>query len=363
MVSFGNRPDDGVGEYRVIGPSRRRLFGALVLSALLPLRASTAAPPDRMWFCPGPGTLDYLGLFESPADWPHARQVMSVFKFYQQHTRMPADPIVGPNTFDAFVRADAFRTLTRWGKKIAIEVAAVKDYYCTADASGMNAAIAASRESVRAIESAGGMVSYLAMDDPFAGGLAPACGGPAPEPSADRVATFVRGVRAAAPSVQVGWIEAYPLSSADAIESMMSMLASRNTLPAFLHMDVDMPFLIRRGQTADFVRDMKRLRSAAADRHMPFGIIIWGNNGDADALYAADAGHLVDSIATTFPGWDLTPDHVIVQSWAESKDGLRITPTNLPEDAPYTHTNLLWSVFRRLHGQTGQPSGAAVGRR
>ena len=42
---------------------------------------------------------------------------------------------------------------------------------------------------------------------------------------------------------------------------------------------------------------------------------------------------------------------MIVQSWAASRDGLRITPTNLPEDAPYTHTNLLWSVFRRLHGQ------------
>jgi len=365
MVSLRAGADDRLGSNRVIGPSRRLLFGGLALSVLLlPMRASSAAPAtDRLWFCPGPGTLDYLRLFENPGDWPHARQVMSVFKFYQQHTRMPPDPIVGPNSYDAFVRAGAFSTLNRWGKKIAVEVAAIKDYYCTPDASGMNAAIAASVDSIRAIEAAGGTVTYLSMDDPFAGGLAPVCGGPAIEPSADRVATFVRGVRTAVPNVQIGWIEAYPLSSADAIESMMSMLAARNTLPAFLHMDVDMPFLIRKNQTADFVRDMKRLSSAAAARQMPFGIIVWGDNGDADALYAVDAGHIVDSIASTFPSWDLMPDHVIVQSWAASRDGLRITPTNLPEDAPYTHTNLLWSVFRRLHGQNGQTSGTAVGRR
>jgi len=343
----------------------RPLAAALVAAALfaLPAPTQTATPPDRIWFCPGPGTLDYLRLFENPDQWDNARAVMSVFKFYQQHTRMPPDPIVGPNNYDALVRAGAFRMLQNWGKKTAIEVAAVKDYYCTPDARGMAAAVTASIESVHAVENAGGSVTYLAMDDPFAAGQAPVCGGPALEPSADRVATFIRGVHAAFPAVQIGWIEAYPLSSADSIEAMIAMLASRGTLPAFLHMDVDFPLLVRRNQTADFTRDMKRLRQAAASRQMPFGVIIWGNNGDADALYAADAGRLLDAIASTFPGWDQSPDHVIVQSWAVSKDGLLITPTNLPEDARYTHTNILWSTFRRLRGQTGPSSGTAVRQR
>lgn len=45
----------------------------------------------------------------------------------------------------------------------------------------MSAAVAATLASVRAVESAGGTVSYLAMDEPFVSGRAPVCGGPALE--------------------------------------------------------------------------------------------------------------------------------------------------------------------------------------
>jgi hypothetical protein len=324
-------------------------------------RAQRAAP--RFWFCPGPGTLDYVQLFDHPEQWRHARQLVSVFKFYQQHTLMPPDRTVGPDSYEAFARAGAFRKLRQWHIETAIEVGAVKEFYCTPDPRGMNEAIAATLASVRAVAAAGGSVSYLAMDDPFAAGRAPVCGGPAPEPSADRIATYTRGVHAGAPAVKIGWIEAYPLSTADAIESMMDLLSARGALPAFLHMDVDMPFLVRRNRTDDFGRDMKRLRDAARARGMQFGIIIWGNNGDADALYARDAERILEALTTTFPTPDSMPDHIVVQSWAESRTGLRITPTNLPEDQLYTHTNLLWNAFRRVRGQTAPASGAAVRRR
>ena len=66
-------------------------FAAALALLALPVSSRSAAPADRIWFLPGPGTLDYLRLFENPDDWPHARQIMSVFKFYQQHTQMPAD--------------------------------------------------------------------------------------------------------------------------------------------------------------------------------------------------------------------------------------------------------------------------------
>jgi hypothetical protein len=341
--------------------SLRLLVPALLVSLTVTGRA--AAVPDRIWFCPGPGTLDYLRLFEHPEEWAHARQVTQVFKFYQQHTQMSPDPIVGPNSYDALVRAGAFQALTKWGKKIAIEVGAVKEQYCTPDASGMNAAIAGTLASAAAVARAGGTVTYLAMDDPFAAGRAPVCGGPALEPTAARVATYVKGVRAALPAVQVGWIEAYPFSSADAIEAMMAMLADRGALPAFIHMDVDMPFLVRTGRTGDFVRDMRRLGQAASARNMRFGVIIWGSNGDADILYILDAERIVAALTETYPSWDALPDHLIVQSWAESSTHLRITPSNLPEDALYTHTNFLWEVFRRLRGQTGPSTGVAVPRR
>jgi hypothetical protein len=336
------------------------LFVALCCSIVLIGRASprAAATSDRIWFCPGPGTLDMIRLFEHPEEWAHARQLMSVFKFYQQQTVMPADPIVGPNSYDALARANAFRLLGRWGKKIAIEAGSVKEFLCTPDASGMTESIARTVQSIRSVQNAGGQVAYIAMDEPFVSGRAKVCGGPALEPTADRVATYVAGVHAAFPQVRIGLIEAYPFSSADAIENILQLLTARGVTPAFLHMDVDWHF----SGGDPFVRDMPRLKRAADTARIPFGIILTGYNGDADALYGADVETMTDLVARTFGTWNTMPDQLIFQSWAESQSGLRITPTNLPEDRPYTHTGMLWDVFRRLRGANGAATGSAVRR-
>src|SRR3954467_12343192 len=124
---------------------------AIAVLVLTPARAQTAISDDRVWFAPVPGATDYIRLFEHPEEWPRARQILSVFKFYQQHTQTPAPAIVGPNTYDALVRAGAFRLLAQWKKKIAIEAGAVKEFYCTPDASGMNEAIAQTVASSRAV--------------------------------------------------------------------------------------------------------------------------------------------------------------------------------------------------------------------
>ena len=102
------------------------------------------------------------------------------------------------------------------------------------------------------------------------------------------------------PALKIGLIEAYPFSSADAIETMVQLLRARGVPPAFLHMDVDWHSL----QPGVFARDMKRLQAYAASLNMPFGIIIVGYNGEADALYSFDTGSLADVIADTFQTWD-----------------------------------------------------------
>lgn len=328
----------------------------LILSA-----APQAAVRPEIWFCPGPGTLDYPHLFDRPDQWRHAREAVSVFKFYQQHTSSVSDAVNGPNTYDALVRAGAFSKVIAWGKKIALEVGAVKEFYCTPDASGMNRAIADTLASVHAVERAGGKVSYLAMDDPFAAGRAAVCGGPALQPTADRIATYVSGVRAAGVSASIGMIEAYPFSSEPQIETMLELLRARAAAPAFLHMDIDLNAI--RVFKVDMTGDLRRLKALCAAQNLPFGVIIWGNNGDADALYASDAGKLLNAVAEAFPTSSDLPDQIIVQSWAESRTGLRITPTNLPEDVAFTHTNLLWEFFRRLRGMTGAANGTATPRR
>ena len=341
---------------------RALVAAAVVVSVTLLFGASSraAAPTDRIWFAPGPGTLDYVQLFENPEQWPHARQLFDVFKFYQQHTQLPPPSSVGPNSYTALANAGVFRTLNGWGKKTAIEVGAVKDFYCTPDASGMQSAVSASVQSVQAIQSAGGTVTYLAMDDPFAAGQAPVCGGPALEPTADRIATYFTGVTSGAPSVKIGWIEAYPLAREPDIERAIALLNARGVHPAFLHMDFALNGV--KVFRTDFAADMTRLKSVCASAGIPFGIIVWGSDGDADALYALGAERVMNAITDAFPSWDALPDQIIVQSWAQTSTGLRITPSNLPESRSYTHTNLLWQFYRRLRGQTGSSSGTALAR-
>jgi hypothetical protein len=167
-------------------------------------------------------------------------------------------------------------------------------------------------------------------------------------------------VAQAFPNVRIGLIEAYPSFAPDGFGSMLHLLAARGVKPAFLHVDVDLRAL-RQGRD-DFPRDMRRLQSICADQQIPFGIIIWGYNGDSDVLYALDAARLGDAVADTFR-WQEMPEHLIFQSWAVSSAGLLITPQNLPESRAYTHTQILWSTWRRLIGQTGPSTGTAVIRR
>jgi hypothetical protein len=333
------------------------VLAVTVLCAGSPTRAANR--PHEIWLSPGPGTLDYIRLFQHPDEWPRARSLVDVFKVYQGHTQTPAPQTFLPNSFDALAGAGVFRTLMQWNKKIAIEAGAVKEFYCTPDASGMQEAITNTLESIRAVQSAGGTVSYVAMDEPFVSGRAKVCGGPALEPTADRVQTYVTGIHAAAPSVQIGLIEAYPFSSADAIERMLPLLKARGVTPAFLHMDVNWHLS---GADA-FVRDMRRLQSTSGTMQVPFGIIITGYSGDADALYAVDVYGITNLLAKTFGTWDALPDDLIFQSWAVSGTGLLITPSNLPEAVTYTHTNMLWDIYHRLRGMTGGATGTGVVRR
>jgi hypothetical protein len=285
-------------------------------------------------------------MFESPEEWWHARSLMSVYNFTEQHTYAVPDPIVGPNSYDALARAGAFQKLTRWGKKISIGVGVVKEFYCTPDASGMAEAIRRSMTAIDAVAVAGGTVNYLSMDEPWVSGRSKQCDGQALDKTADRVATYMAAMTRAHPDIRIGLIEAYPFSNADQIESMLGLLQARSSSPAFLHMDVDWHTA---GADA-FTRDMKRLAAACKARRLPFGIIITGYNGDADALFAADAYGIAHLIGQTFGSWSAMPDHIMFDAWVESKTGLRITPANLPEDRPYTQTSLLSDIYRYLRG-------------
>jgi hypothetical protein len=289
-----------------------------------------------------------LRLFESPEEWPRARRVVDVFQFYQGHLLTAVSPGEGPNSYSAFVRADAFRKLLRWGKRIGVEMAAVKEFYCTPDASGMEASIGRALEALRNVKAAGGRVSYLAMDEPFFAGLSRRCGGPSLAPTADRLAIYISAVRQAFPEVQIGLIEPYPAFSPAAFREMLQLLRERRTPLDFLH--IDALRLEVSPQREVFGSEMLELSALAGRYRLEFGVIIWGDNGEADVLYAEDALRSAANVGRVFGSWEVMPDHLIIQSWALSRSGQFITPSNLPETAPYTHTALVNEIYAMLRG-------------
>jgi hypothetical protein len=240
-----------------------------------------------------------------------------------------------------------------------MEIGSVKEGYCRDEPRGMSLSIQSAIASVLAVEAAGGSVEYLAQDEPWVAGSLAVCGGPALEPTADKVAAWMSAVQARFPRIQIGLIEAYPFLAVERIEGILDLLRARGTPPAFLHVDVDWHAL----RPGEFARDVPRLQAAAAARGMTFGVIVWGYNGDADRLFARDAADITNLLTAAFGSWDDMPAHVIFQSWAESGTGLRITPSNLPEDRPYTHTSNLRNLHRRLRGATGPAIGRAGPRR
>jgi hypothetical protein len=180
------------------------------------------------------------------------------------------------------------------------------------------------------------------MDEPFFSGRLPECDGPDPGPTLQRLQRYFAYVRFAAPAVRIGLIEPYPAFSATALDGFLTAMADRGIAPAFFHLDVDINAL-RRNDT--FAADVPALAARCAQLHVPFGVIITGLSGDSDPLYIQQAQNLVDRVNRAFP--DVLPQ-LIFQSWAESRTGLRITPTNLPETVPNTHTWLIDEGLRIL---------------
>jgi hypothetical protein len=318
---------------------------ALVLLALTSL--SGRPGPLLVWFSPAPASLDMLRLFEAGEEWASARSRISIFKFYQQHTQRPAPAIVGGNSYDALRAVDAFRVVrSGWKKRTAVEVGAVKPFFCTADASGMNVAIRQTFDTLVAVRDAGGHVDYLALDEPFLSGSLPACGGPDPAPTVERLQRYFANVRFFDRGVQVGLIEPYPYFSAATLTDFIGRMRAAGIQPAFFHVDVDLNAIPRNSDT--LAQDLPFLAERCRSWGIAFGVIIWGNNGDADALYVQDALRLARRTREAFP--DQLPPHIIFQSWAQSRTGLVITPTNLPEGAANTHTTLIDVGLQLLTG-------------
>jgi hypothetical protein len=286
----------------------------------------------EVWFTPDLASRDMTDLFTHPELWSVARSLTSVFEFYEQQV-LAVDskdcPECGPNVLPNFVAAGAFEALRSWGVSVAVEVPVLKDWSCTGAASTFLAG-----EALDDLNRVGGDVRSIAMDEPYLGGRR--CGLPTADAVA-RTAIFVQAIRAHYPAVQVGDIEPYPTLEPAALARWLVSLRLAGIPPAFFHVDVDRVEVRRLG--LEVGRDLRPVQALCEAQGIPFGIIVWGEDGSSDEAYYHDARGWFDQMTQTFG----TPDHTIFQSWAVSSNGHQETPSNLPESDPghFTHTRLI----------------------
>jgi hypothetical protein len=316
-----------------------RALGTAVLAAVLAQGGCGGGRTQQVWFAPNLASQDMVGLFRQPEAWGTARRSIDAFQFYEQQllSVLPADcPSCGPNILPAFEQAGAFGQLDDWGVAIAVEVGVIKGHTCSPEA---NAAFAV--EAIRNVELRGGVVRYLAMDEPLLGAGECEVG---LDQAAKNVATFSRWVHDVYPAVGIGDVEPYPRFDVATHTAWMAALRNEGFTPAFVHLDVDRAHAA--SIAANVPGDVQILKKLVEVQGIPFGVIFWGGDGTDEAAYAADVLAWVETVRLAIG----EPTHSIFQSWSRTADGRFLVPRNLPETDPATttHTRLLNDGLRAL---------------
>ena len=316
-------------------------LGGVTGSTLLAIIGRPGA--QLVWFAPDDASADMLKLFSNPEEWPNARASVQVFKFYIAQVLPPPYSCgtgCGENTESNLAAAAAFSKLNQWGLDIGIEVPAVKEWACTADLTS-----AFDIPAIQAIQSSGGVVSYLAMDEPFIGGQHVVDGQSCNytmQQSATQTAQFVKLMLAFNPTLQIGDIEPYPYFLESQLESWITALQADGLSLSFFHLDVDRNAVAAFG--TNLVADLQLLKSFCESHGIPFGVIFI-NQTTTSTQELSDQDYYDSTMAwvQNVKGAVGKPQHSIFQSWTINGDGLLDLPINLPENDPtiYSHTRLI----------------------
>src|SRR5260221_1577456 len=297
-------------------------------------RPNSTAPLPRTWFAPNMGSADYVDLFSKPDEWRATRSRIGVFKFYTPNLLKTACAICGNNTLDAFVEADAFRKLEKWGIAIAVEVPAVKPWGC--GEKEVNVVIGI----VQSVERNGGHVSLLAMDEPLEGSQSlgrnagRGCGLDRDQAAA-AVVRYGQDIHARFPGVRIGEIEPYPSSSAAQLGEWVDTLRRAGFNPAFFHLDVDRN--AARAGHKDVARDLKLLQQVFAHGSIPFGVILWSPAKSDREFYESTM-----QCARTVNAALGKPEQIILHDWAGAEGVPHNIPANMTDNDPeYNHIRVI----------------------
>ena len=307
-------------------------------------RTETATTPltftERpvVWFNPMPrnfgvgGSLDFMDLFEEDAPWPNAAKRVHVFELYGGWV---SDFPWHNFATDAELR-QVVADLNRRGIAIAFGASPlVPTETCGRGVEGFFGPEEGLRIA-RRIKEAGGIVRFVALDEPFAFGSLysgpNACRWPA-ERVAQEVATYVAAIKSIFPDIIVG--EDEPLWKDVDTEEYKNWLnvyrAVTGSNLAFFHLDLDF-------SRPDWPEAARELESFARDRGIEFGIFYMGDADDvSDEEWLAHAEERMVTYEARAGG---RPDHIIFASWHDRPDRV------LPETDRSTFTHLILRYFR-----------------
>jgi len=312
-----------------------RYVSGLLLVALFALTTVQVSAEPQVWFAAlDPvlrpevgygGSPQYMELFSPRAPWERAASHVGVIKVYGQWI---------DHASDADLQRQ-FADLKRRGIALALEFGAMSDGPACGRVEGYGGQglLAAARR----IQKNGGVLSYLAMDEPLYFGSIydgkTACHW-TPEQAAASAVPNLKALRTVFPQVKIGDIE--PVGeptleiTTDRYRRGIQAFRALGVPLAFFHADVSW-------WTPSYPEKLAALHKLVASEHIDFGVIYNGNAEDlSDAAWLQSAeSHMADVESAIG-----TPDQVIFQSWNSYPKKL------LPESAPDAFTHLIDLYFR-----------------
>ncbi len=355
------------------------IFLVLIMMAALVSHAQST-DSSKVWYTPNIASVDMLDLFNQAEQWDSARSKIDVFKFFLVQVGTEGWGCVGhpayncgDNHIDNFIEVQAFSKLAQWGIDIAIEsffagpVMSYDPLECSTPEYVYNLTLDGSINVIQSVQSHGGTVRYLAMDEPIRRWYSEYyyiyTGQTDPRPClvdslgelADHVAAYIHQMKIWFPSVSIGQIGLYPEVGLEQFKEWVIALEARGVSLPFLHIDVHGPRVdqyISFGINIDVAADMAELKSFLNAHDIEFGIIFFDTYYDSqywlpdeynDSMYYARTMNWVNFVHDA----NLQPDHKIFQSWVApyytTGIGPYEIPVNLPEDDSiiYSHTRLI----------------------
>lgn len=340
-----------------------------LVDAMATAISSTVGKPQTIWFAPADpavrtwagnrnGSSDYMDLFTATAPWAQAAGRVHIFKMYSSVFLL--QHLAGSLT-DEQLRI-VFADLKRRNIALAVEHGPLYEDpappHCGTGIEGFGGS--ASLRLAQKIRDLGGVLEYLAMDEPFQHAR-DVCGWSAREIAMNAAASIAE-IRKVFPNVKVGDIEVVPGSAAmpDWIvqygQWMDAWKEASGTALAFFHADINWGI--------NYSAAVGQARALARERGIPFGVIYNGWYTDRSDAEWVNSG--MRNYASVELGGEVA-EQAVFQSWDHYPDRL------LPETGASSFTRLINSYFRtrtamslaagsgRAHGMLEDVTGKALG--